>query len=230
VPLKILHPLIENCSLEKDDSLQEKWAALLANAANPAPPNLVLPAFAEILKQLSPIEAALLERIYSEIEAQTNDSEYLLALGFDFDDILKNYCQILGLASEHEVAAQEATVRVLVSNLIHLGLIEYIQDLEYLPERMRPRFPAVTAEQLIFTHLGEAFIKACRAPARATVPIRWDWGAHARNWDPKRVITELGVEGDVLEKMHDEIRSEASLADPLQDWYELVEFVSVEQS
>lgn len=36
VPLKLLFPIIENASVEEDDDLQDRWASLLANAANPA--------------------------------------------------------------------------------------------------------------------------------------------------------------------------------------------------
>jgi len=61
VPLKILGPIIDNGSLEEDNLLQDKWAALLANAA--ADDQSVHPSFAEILKQLTPLEVLFLEAL-----------------------------------------------------------------------------------------------------------------------------------------------------------------------
>ena len=43
-------------SVEDYESLQERWAALLANAADPKRDGQVLPSFVEILKELTPDE------------------------------------------------------------------------------------------------------------------------------------------------------------------------------
>jgi hypothetical protein len=59
VPGRILMPLLEKGSLEEDADLQNHWAALLANAA--AGTVKMLPAFVEILGQLTPIQARILE-------------------------------------------------------------------------------------------------------------------------------------------------------------------------
>jgi Abortive infection alpha len=61
VALRLLFPIVQSASLEDDESLQDKWAALLANASTS--PGTVLPAFPRILEQLSPREAALLEEL-----------------------------------------------------------------------------------------------------------------------------------------------------------------------
>jgi hypothetical protein len=57
VPLKVFMPLIENASLEEDDQLQDRWAALLANAATG---DGVLASYVETLKQLTKYEVDLL--------------------------------------------------------------------------------------------------------------------------------------------------------------------------
>lgn len=64
VPLKVLEPLLNAASLEEDETLAAKWAALLANAADPAQRVLVQPGFAEVLRQLTPSDALLLESLY----------------------------------------------------------------------------------------------------------------------------------------------------------------------
>jgi hypothetical protein len=66
VPLKVLIPLLDYASLEEDDdeSMSDRWAALLANAAaGDDGPARVLPGFPRILGELSAQDAALLDRI-----------------------------------------------------------------------------------------------------------------------------------------------------------------------
>jgi hypothetical protein len=71
---------MQNASLEGDDNLQDKWAALLANAADPTQAT-VLPAFPEILRQLSNHDARFLSRLYrltnDEKTLQGDTREYL---------------------------------------------------------------------------------------------------------------------------------------------------------
>jgi len=52
-------PILEFGSTVGDESMQARWATLLANAL--ATPDAVPPAFAETLRQLAPREAALLD-------------------------------------------------------------------------------------------------------------------------------------------------------------------------
>ena len=49
IPLRTLLPLLEGASLEDDPRLSEKWASLLAAAADSAPKTAVLPSFPRIL-------------------------------------------------------------------------------------------------------------------------------------------------------------------------------------
>lgn len=63
VPGRILFNILEHGSVEEDNDLAERWAALLANASTR--PATVFPAFASILAELSPTEARLLQRVHS---------------------------------------------------------------------------------------------------------------------------------------------------------------------
>lgn len=60
----MLLPLVQAAALESDVSLVEKWAALLANAADPTQRVQVQPAFAEVLRQLTPTDALVLQKLY----------------------------------------------------------------------------------------------------------------------------------------------------------------------
>ena len=65
VPIKLLFGLLEGASLEENEELHDKWAALLANAANPAATVPVRPSFMDTLKLLTPDAARLLDAAYA---------------------------------------------------------------------------------------------------------------------------------------------------------------------
>ncbi len=60
--LKVLLPALEAGSLEEDEEMADRWAALLANAADPQG-SAVEPGFSDVLRQLSRNDAVLLEYI-----------------------------------------------------------------------------------------------------------------------------------------------------------------------
>jgi hypothetical protein len=72
---KLLVPLVQAAALETDESLANKWSALLANAADPAQRMRVTPSFAEVLRQLSLEDARTLELIYSKVLPDETNGE-----------------------------------------------------------------------------------------------------------------------------------------------------------
>lgn len=168
VPPKMLLPIIQNASIEDNDDLQDRWAALLANAANPGADVAVLPAFVEILKQLSSIEAKLLDDIYSR-QVETPGANVYFIPYTSQPDFYKAYCAIIGnnsVESGQQNPNQEKEFNVLISNFLRLRLIEYAPQLIQFTERDLPPAPQIRPENLMFTNLGAAFMKACRPPAR----------------------------------------------------------------
>jgi hypothetical protein len=67
IPDAIGYPLLQSAALEDDPTLQEKWAALLANAADPANRDWIRPLFVDILKQISPLEVKLLDGLFEAL-------------------------------------------------------------------------------------------------------------------------------------------------------------------
>ena len=65
VPLKIIIPLLQAASVEEDDALQDRWVNLLVNAANASCGIEIRRAYIVILEQISPLEAKILDVIYS---------------------------------------------------------------------------------------------------------------------------------------------------------------------
>jgi hypothetical protein len=66
-------------SVEDDPTLQERWAALLANAANPECNSEILPSFAEILKELTPPEVRFLDLAYMQVMQEFLELEEKMA-------------------------------------------------------------------------------------------------------------------------------------------------------
>lgn len=65
VPLKVAIPLLQAASIEDDDNLQDKWVNLLVNAANANSGVEIRRAYVEILGQISPLEAKILDVVYA---------------------------------------------------------------------------------------------------------------------------------------------------------------------
>jgi hypothetical protein len=57
----------------------------------------------------------------------------------------------------------------------------------------------------------------------------WDWNEYCHKWDAKKVLADIGTSVDDLKRMHELVTRDARLADPLERWYALVSFVSVEK-
>lgn|SRR5262249_22193729 len=72
VKLSFLFDVVDKATLEENDDLQDLWANLLANAADPEYKSLISTAFPEILRQLSKDEAVFLEAFY-EVGARANE-------------------------------------------------------------------------------------------------------------------------------------------------------------
>ncbi|GAB3772567.1 hypothetical protein GCM10028818_12920 [Spirosoma horti] len=136
IPLKILTPLLESASLEEDEKLQDKWAALLANSASSTAVRLSN-IYSFILSQITYEEATFLEHIAefrSEDIRRARRSFYL---------------------SEAEIA-----------NIVRLGLVKYGLPQVYVVARTgyydsQEISNLEESEELFITQLGLDFIQMC---------------------------------------------------------------------
>jgi hypothetical protein len=140
VPLRTLLPLLQYASLENDEYLQERWAALLANAGRCEDSEL-LPSFVEILRQLSPLEAHLLDRMYSRVIDERSSTPGTVPERI----MVGNARQFMAELPNHELR-----VRTALANLGRIGLISGSPGAEMTP--------------LFFTLVGFGFVSACRRP------------------------------------------------------------------
>lgn len=147
IPLKTLVPLLEQSSWEEDSDMQDRWASLLASAADQKSSSQIQSSYVELLKQLSPLEARMLDQLYSAHESTVPDKRSSLMFGKQ--KISKSFA----LTSEQ--------FDVLTDNLFRLNLLQ--------PPASHGgvsigKFPIVlrTYEAVQLTPLACDFIKHCR--------------------------------------------------------------------
>ena len=114
VPMQIAIPIMQGGSLEEDDALQDRWAALLVNAADESSDSEVRRAFISILEDLSPLDAIVLEKIYDFSAVSQEKNEV-------WTTSLPDYA--LGTRPDAEDLRPSSSVELSLGNLARLGLI-----------------------------------------------------------------------------------------------------------
>jgi hypothetical protein len=146
VPLNIAVPLVEYGSLQEDDSLQDIWAQLLANAADATSGVEVRRAFLTILNDLSPLDARNLKKIYEVSDPMSHKGIATTGLpNKAFAKLPEGDPRMLGL---------DPNIEVSIRNLVRLGLAE--------PIPLAPLSQGGTAVTVVHrTELGREFVRAC---------------------------------------------------------------------
>lgn len=145
VPLKLAIPLLQGASLEEDDQLQDRWVNLLVNAANANSGVEIRRAYIEILEQITPLEAKILDVIYAL------PFETIRINGVVTQDLPNSTRAVLETETE-ETADPTDDVKLAIGNLARIGCLKYVSTWgggEYY-KRTLPTF------------LGQAFVNACR--------------------------------------------------------------------
>ncbi|MCJ7508930.1 MAG: DUF4393 domain-containing protein [candidate division Zixibacteria bacterium] len=159
VPLRVLVPLLEGAALEDDDNLATKWAALLANAAMQGSNVNLIPSFSNILSQLQPRDAAILDILHKEEWYHTKKPENIVL--FAFRPTIQKPLNLSD--TEYELS---------VDNIVRLGLC--VIDNKLLPPKVQKDLDQIKIvdpdlirrDVLIATRLGFEFLKACSQPAK----------------------------------------------------------------
>lgn len=142
IPLKIAVPLIESAALEDDEVLQDIWARLISNSIDPNFSTAIHPGYTEIIRQLSPDEAIILESFLKLESFPTLFSVHVPKILENEENSLSNrlwriqqrgpsyeklyeayfaYCKTLALKKPEDSA-------VYVDNLIRLRIVEIGTD------------------------------------------------------------------------------------------------------
>lgn len=185
-------PALQAVSLEDDDTLQDTWASLLANAANPDV-DPVPPAFPEILGQLTAREVGFLFLLSQRPSFQpprfkvVGATVQLNASGtMSPDNLLRVWEDIVpGPATPPATEGQEIErrrpiireFRTSMDNLVRLGIFTAYDELKIpVPgtegnaraPRMAGTIPYASSRQFVISDLGRAFIAACTKPKSTT--------------------------------------------------------------
>jgi len=138
VPLKTIMPLLKDGSMEENETLQDKWAALLANAVNPKYNHSYDSIFFDILSKLTTAEAILLDKLYEA---------YVY-----YDSMFIEVSNIQGI--------EDIEIEMILHRLVKLDLIDTTKG-------KRDTFITLQVVEdyefaLSFTPVGLEFIKRCR--------------------------------------------------------------------
>ena len=155
VPPRLFLPIMEGASIQDDEDLHSRWAALLANAA--VSPTLVHPSFIEILKQLTPEDAQLLDRLYDSCKAKRHRA-------------VTPWVDLITYAERERRVAEGENPYVPFQNLIRLSLIETVYTIDSSKVKIRfaqgrsSKFEGKLDDHYELTESADLFVQACRAP------------------------------------------------------------------
>jgi|GEM_PF-5022942 len=149
IELKLFVPLVQAAVLETEESIADRWAALLANAADPSLHTSVLTAFVDIMRNLSTIDVVLLTAIYHETRLNTPTLP-----GFP------RTVEVWRLPEAKGYTRQQRNLSI--ANLVRLGLCEYANidggSMEVPPPE------AILEAEVMHSLFGLEFMKACTPP------------------------------------------------------------------
>ncbi|MHB8520606.1 MAG: Abi-alpha family protein [Limisphaerales bacterium] len=156
VSLKTFVPLLEAGALEEDDAMSDRWSALLASAADPRSATDIEPAFVDILKQLSPTQARVLDVIYDQVEKQKIPPTQWHQRG------------IITQRLQDRLKLEGSVFLLAIDNCLRLRLLAFPSvELDFISDK-DARFQLTNSSLLCPTHLGYAFVKACRGDVSCT--------------------------------------------------------------
>jgi len=115
IPLKLAVPLLQGATLEDDDGLQDRWAVLLVNAANASFDTEIRRSFLDILAQMTPLEAQILDVLY-ELPFEQSQHAGILTAELPSSARIKK-------EEESEFAEPGEEVVLALSNLARLGCL-----------------------------------------------------------------------------------------------------------
>ena len=179
IPLNTSVPILEAASLEEEPSRQDRWANLLANAADPRQLNPVQAAFAKTLNELGHREVRFLDALYKHASeanrlrgdsSRPEDVQYnrVSMLDVYFDAGLSSrqlaHMSVADSQGEHadEMLRQQREYRTMTDILVRLNVMEIIVN-QIGHSGFDGKSPDLV-RNFRLTAFGADFIRACQPP------------------------------------------------------------------
>jgi hypothetical protein len=153
VPPNILIPILNNSSLEEDEGLASKWAGLLASAAAG---NSIHVSYPNILAELTPDEARILDAMY---QGYTEDK-----LRFEWKELETTIIRSAESDSTVNVKIGMSHLMIYLQNLSRLGLCDVPDDLLKFGSFSSSSISAANRVAITLTMFGITFLRACYGP------------------------------------------------------------------
>lgn len=168
IPTRLLLPILDTCSVEDNEDLQERWAGLLASASQEA--DSLSPSFIETLKQLTPKEAKHLDHIVIEV-SKLQKRPLAGGHAIPYQAFTGSWGAPTGARETYErlgLIEREFNVKMETS----AWRISYdAKNMENTVHDIESAFDDIDAEveyQYILTAYAECFLQACRGPRKNT--------------------------------------------------------------
>ncbi|TMH58835.1 MAG: DUF4393 domain-containing protein, partial [Betaproteobacteria bacterium] len=145
-PLALAFPILESVVLEEDELLQNLWANLLVTATDPARQAEVKRGFIHLIRQLDPIDAAvvkLLYRTYVDKLVLRNQGKHAAGDGF----FHPRNAAIPGSTAQKTLGIPAMIAELALENLCRLGLANTLAD--------------ISGQQVSLSVLGLKLMDAC---------------------------------------------------------------------
>lgn len=149
VPGRLLFPILEHASVEEDEELRRRWSALLAKAGTAGLQDRLLPGYAEVLRQLTPLEAEILDWLYRLHDVVLSENR-------------KVWGDVLHTQVEKQFGLTFQDYNLLMADLHRLQLIDGRRHVE---SAYGGTWTSASVYSTIgLTTLGIAFVEACKFP------------------------------------------------------------------
>jgi hypothetical protein len=154
INLTILTPLIEKAGNEEDESMADRWAALLANASSQRTA-AVSPSFPAVLSRMSPFDALVFDAVALALSNYTGLKSTVI--GVNTGSIAAHYGWLID------------DVRFSFEALLVLGLCGYASANMGGGDEGRAQQGLLGSDRecVVVTEFGRRFLAACRPPTQA---------------------------------------------------------------
>lgn len=160
VDLKVLVPLIETCSLEEDENIQDRWASMLANLATLDSDSFFNNNCVEVFGRLSPDEIAILDFCYEEYIKISGpvvvDHEGKLEVDVD-KMMFSQSAKFTPFYLQERFGLSDFRIRLYTENLTSLGLLQF-EEIDWDPNEN----DLIVSRDTYITYLGLYFVRICK--------------------------------------------------------------------